>query len=87
MELEEHQLIEIVDMIIRETDFLLDDKVRDLISKSTDEEVLLIKMEQIKKALKIDSEDEMNMLFQFLNEKQVEKKIDLKYMVTPFRLV
>lgn len=71
-------MVEIVDMIIRETDFLLDDKVRDLISKSTPEEVLLIKMEQIKKALKIDSEDEMNMLFQFLNEKQVEKKIEMK---------
>jgi hypothetical protein len=32
-------------MIIEETDFLLDDKVRDLISKSTEDEILVIKME------------------------------------------
>ena len=37
--------MDIVDMIIQETDFLLDDKVRDLINKSPPEEVLLIKME------------------------------------------
>jgi hypothetical protein len=32
-------------MIIEETDFLLDDKVRDIISKSSSEEAMLIKME------------------------------------------
>ncbi len=32
-------------MIIEETDFLLDDKVRDIISKSSEEEAMLIKME------------------------------------------
>ena len=65
-------------MIIEETDFLLDDKVRDIISKSTADEAMLIKMEQIKKALNIDSEDEMNMLFQYLNEKVFEKQSQLK---------
>lgn len=80
LELEEEQLKNIVDMIIEETDFLLDDKVRDLISKSSEDEVLVIKMEQIKKGLKIDSEDEMNMLFQYLNEKQFEKKSQLSHL-------
>lgn len=61
-------------MIIEETDFLIDDKVRDLISKSSEEEALAIKMEQLKKCMNIDSIDEMNMLFQFLYEKQFEKK-------------
>ena len=65
-------------MIIEETDFLLDDKVRDIISKSSSEEAMLIKMEQIKKTLSIDSEDEMNMLFQYLNEKIFEKQSYLK---------
>ncbi len=82
LELEEDQLKNIVDMIIAETDFLLDDKVRDLISKSSEDEVLVIKMEQIKKGLKIDSEDEMNMLFQYLNEKQFEKKSQLSKLTS-----
>lgn len=80
--MEEDQLKNIVDMIIAETDFLLDDKVRDLISKSSEDEVLVIKMEQIKKGLKIDSEDEMNMLFQYLNEKQFEKKSQLSKLAS-----
>jgi hypothetical protein len=43
--LEEEQLKNIINMIIEETDFLLDDKVRDIISKSSEEEAMLIKME------------------------------------------
>lgn len=74
LELNDEQLKYIVDMIIEETDFLIDDKVRDLISKSSEEEALAIKMEQLKKCMNIDSIDEMNMLFQFLYEKQFEKK-------------
>lgn len=50
-------------MIIEETDFLIDDKVRDLISKSSEEEALAIKLEQLKKCINVDSIDEMNMLF------------------------
>ncbi len=34
-----------MEMVIDETDFLLDDKVRDLISKSNEEEIIGIKME------------------------------------------
>ena len=63
LELNDEQLKYIVDMIIEETDFLIDDKVRDLISKSSEEEALAIKLEQLKKCINVDSIDEMNMLF------------------------
>ncbi|CAD8071663.1 unnamed protein product [Paramecium sonneborni] len=57
--LSEDKLQEIVEILIEEVDFLIDDKMRETLEKAEQQEITSVKLGVIKKCLNIDSIDEM----------------------------
>jgi dynein regulatory complex protein 1 len=55
----EHKLSEIVDMLINEVDFLIDDKLRENLENASKKNTVTEKLDVVKKCLNIDSIDEM----------------------------
>lgn len=57
----EHKLLEIIEVLVYEVDFLVDDKMRENLENATSKNSLQAKLDIIKKCLNIDSIDEMIM--------------------------
>ena len=60
-------------MLLEETDFLLDDKIRDQIKNADPFDQKVIKLDTLKKCLQINSVEEMNILFEELHKKALHK--------------
>ena len=66
--LPEEKLMEILDMVLEEVDYLVDDKLREQLSEMPEVEQLSSKLEIVKKCLGIDSIEEINMFIEGIVE-------------------
>lgn len=73
--IKEEKLQELVDILIQEVDFLIDDKMRETMVDNADDKVKTqVKLGVVKKCLNIDSIDEMLIfLEEFIRECKVVK--------------
>jgi len=73
--LPEDDILLLVDILFKETDFLLDDKTREQLQDKSPKEQLQMKLDTLKKCLAIDSVEETNLLLEELaNKVKVDNK-------------
>lgn len=79
----EEKLMEMIEILIEEADFIFDDKMREELERASHEHKLKEKLDILKKTLQIDSTDELNIFIdemanrcKYVSEKEKQRKLE-----------